>query len=788
LIILAAALLAYGQLYYWIWTETEPVVWEVKSYSYPYLLEKAWTGSGEPFQMWANLYAFVVSALTPKGGLVEGYYKRAVALIQIPEIDPERDLHWYIPYPYVGYSDPLGVFYQVTVPIKVGKAPILNKSNLVPFYGVELVEMQFKPMIRELQQPKKVWAVWDVMQKTGSYLMWINLVIYIQRNGSSLCVFGGDGNPFYAPEARFRVPWTCVDYRVEPGLHNVTAVALKRSVELYFDGKLVFAVLLKGGNLTERPLIDRTPKLQVDDEPWIWVGPTWNTLSLRIYASFNLVSVPLRSLGNVTLLVGNGTVALPRYIYVVSARDGDFDGFWLRTSPPPFVSNAERQYRFKEWYFEVSDRYVVYFNETPVELPRGAVVGAGCNLTDGALVPLKPRGLNATYFAVLGSGRVYCPWYRVAVELPNGTSVELKARPGEVVRVDLPPVVELLNETRFVNPSPVVVKVNYSDVRLSAPYAHREYPVRVYTPLGVEEVWVKRGEVFRYPGGEYDLGNGTKVNASPISVNVTGPTWLKPSYVRYYRVEVATPLGTSAQWLVEGYYFRYDPPPIVDLGNGTALRSPNGTCAFHVDGPKRCVIAYRERLYWVSVNAPFNKTEGWALEGSVVRLPEVFDMGNGTRWVGPGFYAVVNRPINVTMTYKRQYYVEVAGVVELRGWADGDSQIRLNETVVGGIKYVPEVPFIEVRGPVSIRPNYTAYYYAQFSDALGLPNPWASVELCGRRFAADEAGRAYAVVETDSLCEVRTEAPSLGPYSLAIIGAVAAVAVAVAARRLKKRK
>jgi len=130
----------------------------------------------------------------------------------------------------------------------------------------------------------------------------------------------------------------------------------------------------------------------------------------------------------------------------------------------------------------------------------------------------------------------------------------------------------------------------------------------------------------------------------------------------------------------------------------------------------------------------------------------------------------------------------LSGVAEWRGWADEGSQIRLNETVVGGVRYVPTQPYIEVRGPTSFKPRYTAYYYAQFSDALGLPNPWASVELCGRRFAADGAGGVYAVADTDSPCEVRAESPPLGPYSLAVIGVITAAAAAVAVARLRKRK
>jgi hypothetical protein len=103
------------------------------------------------------------------------------------------------------------------------------------------------------------------------------------------------------------------------------------------------------------------------------------------------------------------------------------------------------------------------------------------------------------------------------------------------------------------------------------------------------------------------------------------------------------------------------------------------------------------------------------------------------------------------------------------------------------VRYTPSVPYVEVRGPAAVKVNYTASLYREFRDALGLPNPTASVELCGRRFTADAAGRLYATVETDRECQPKFEAWPLSPYTLAILAAAVAVAaIATAAKRARK--
>jgi len=518
------------------------------------------------------------------------------------------------------------------------------------------------------------------------------------------------------------------------------------------------------------------------------VSPPWVPVGGHPRFKLNFTGAVSVRAGGVVLTVPNGTFFAP-------GRSCTASGRVYRVLGDSFVALGDGALMCREWRVEVErpDGSAAVFyapNGTAFEyVPPPLDLGNGTwlvNATPIRLVATGPARVKASYggrehlIVFEGSAKECltqgCMWYR----LHNFTEA-VWAPVGRLVAVEKYAV--LHNGTRLVARATAV-----ADGPKKVPLAiSREYRVAVAAPNGTAELWWPEGRPLAIRPYALEHNNGTRVEVLGFNTTVTGPIVVQLNYTVYYWVSLTTPFNKTEGWVKRGAFVNVTLPTFVDLGNKTALRSPNGTCAFVVDAPKRCVVTYRERLYWVSVQTPFNRTVGWAPEGSVVRLPEVFDMGNGTRWVGPGFYAVVNRPINVTMTYKRQYYVEVSGVVEWRGWADEGSSIRLNETVIGGVKYVPQVQTIEVRGPVSAKPRYAAYYYAQFSDALGLPNPWASVELCGRRFAADYSGAVSAVAETDERCGVRAEAPPLGPYSLAIIGAVAAVAVAVAARRLKKR-
>jgi len=747
----------------------------------------------------------------------EYWFKRATAIFNYTRAPTRADweiLKWSmqasLSFEEIDRRWGLGIKYGLTSVIVFGSGPLVNWSRV--FYkgyddwrGVYVYWWK-EPHATADMQTVSIWFRWGV-NKT-------ELCIRVRRLQTERT--NGKWEVYHD---------RCINWERPPV--NFTVVARGNSYYVYADGQLLY----KGSG---------------PGEAWLYAGPisVWGAYSGVISAFVDTEYPTLWKTGEpikAWLFVGNDTLKLPDYAYpyvgggYLAARVSPSSDGSTVVSPPYWRYGEQRV-----WLYNFTGAVAVRVGSEVYRLPNGTLLTPGRSCTATGRIY---RALGDAFVA-LGDGTVDCREWRVVVERPDG-SEDVFYLPNGTAFEHTPPPLDLGNGTRLVNATPIRLIVT-SPVRVRVSYGGKEYLVRLITPLGVEEEWVRAGGAVEY-GRVAEFGNGTRLVVGPISIvvdkpmdvvvpwrreyrvtvashNGTSVLWqpegsvlvIKPhdinygngtrvavggliltvampvtvrlNYEVYYWISITTPFNKTEGWVKRGAFINVTLPQFVDLGNGTALRNPNGTCVFRVDGPRRCAIVYRERLYWVSVHAPFNRTEGWASEGSVVRLPEVFDMGNGTRWVGPGFYAVVNRPVNITLAYRRQYYVEVAGVVEWRGWKDEGSQVFINETAVGGVKYIPQMQTVEVRGPASVRPRYTAYYYAQFSDALGLPNPWASVELCGQRFAADEAGRVYSRVETDSLCEVRAEAPPLGPYSLAVIGAVAAAATAVAVRRLKKRK
>jgi len=779
------ATLAFAQLYTWFAVYKYPfVAVDVETDSY-------WDGriayrvidplDGREFALWDPTYIVSASVLAPNDTLVERCYSTATALVEVEPLNILRDVAWYRVAPFgPEYKEDLKMVWGLRVILQVGPTPNFSVLRLWPMnllpYEAKVDVKRWEVVFRDREWTKKTRYIYIAV----GYVIDENSEPHV---GISVWEYMPDCDCLLYPLHRERIP-------VKGRFFNFTVATYDWGAAVYVNGTPVLWIKTRvKAPPTTAKILDYFEGL--NERPWICVGRVfgfgWGSPA-SAYISYGTaynVGVPLKYAGRVALFVGNGTLGPPRLVYAV----GRYDGVWLYADPPLRRPSPEWQPRPKTAYLE-NPVVKVWLNETAVEVVNGTILSPmSCQTAAaGRIAPAALIGVPAAgYYAALGPGRLYCRTYRVAVLLPNGTRLAFEAEANSTFTWRPPPVLDLGNGTRLVEPQPVAVKVNYSDASVDVRYGAREYLVRFKTPLGVVEEWAREGTNATYPGADVDLGNETRLVVYPMSIPAYWPTTASPSYDVYYRVVVEMPFNKTEAWAKKGAQFEYSPPQFADLGNETALRSPNGTCAFYVDGPKRCAIAYRERLYWVSIRTPFNKTEGWALEGSVVRLPEVFDMGNGTRWVGPGFYAVVDKPINATLAYRRQYYVELSGVVEWRGWKDEGSSIRLNETVVGDVKYVPQTAFIEVKEPTSLKPRYTAYYYAQFKDALGLPNPWASVELCNQRFAADEAGRVYARVETDSLCEVRAVAPPLGPYSLAIIGALATVATVVAARRLRKK-
>jgi hypothetical protein len=133
---------------------------------------------------------------------------------------------------------------------------------------------------------------------------------------------------------------------------------------------------------------------------------------------------------------------------------------------------------------------------------------------------------------------------------------------------------------------------------------------------------------------------------------------------------------------------------------------------------------------------------------------------------------------------KRQHYVTIAGVVEWEGWADAGSLIRLNATVVGGVECTP-AEVVTVTSPGIYRPMFYAVYRTAARDALGVPNPLATVKLCNATAQAGLDGSAVVTAYTRELCQPTIEASPISPYTAAGAAAVA-TAAALALKRRKK--
>jgi hypothetical protein len=328
---------------------------------------------------------------------------------------------------------------------------------------------------------------------------------------------------------------------------------------------------------------------------------------------------------------------------------------------------------------------------------------------------------------------------------------------------------------------PKTVRVNYSRVF---------YLVRVVTPLGVNETWAPRGAAAGAPA-VISLGNGTSwVAEGPASAAAERPLVLAPRYKRQYLVRLEAPVNSTEVWVDAGSGYAVGLPDPWDLPNGTRFADLliNGTAQrnFRVDKPMTLRAQYAKVYYWAVVETPVNKTAGWMPKGAVLKFPDVVDFGNGTRLIKPSVREVpVEGPVALKVEYaKRQYYVKIEGVNKWEGWVDAGAVVRLNSTVVGGVEYTP-AEVVTASNPGVYRPLFYAVYRTVARDVLGVPNPLATVKLCGAAAQAGLDGSAVVAAYTRELCQPTVEAFPISPYTAA---AAAAVATAVALALKKRRK
>jgi hypothetical protein len=268
-----------------------------------------------------------------------------------------------------------------------------------------------------------------------------------------------------------------------------------------------------------------------------------------------------------------------------------------------------------------------------------------------------------------------------------------------------------------------------------------------------------------------------------------GPLVLAPRYKRQYLVKLEAPVNSTEVWVDEGSGFAVGLPDPWDLPNGTRFAGllVNGTAQreFRVDKPMTLRAQYAEVYYWTAVETPVNKTAGWMPKGAVLKFPDIINFGNGTRLIKPSVReVVVEGPVVLKVEYaKRQYYVAILGVEEWEGWVDAGAVVRLNATVVGGVEYTP-AEVVTAWNPGVYRPLFYAVYKTAVRDALGVPNPLATVKLCDATASPLPDGSAVVAAYTRELCQPTVEAFPISPYT----AAGAATAATVTALALKRRK
>jgi hypothetical protein len=502
------------------------------------------------------------------------------------------------------------------------------------------------------------------------------------------------------------------------------------------------------------------------------------------YVDLNYPGVVLRPLGSALLLIGNDTVMTPPR-YVLKEKGGNVD-----TQAKVELTHDHGVTVLPGRTYDNSTVYAwpvvpVKIHGRTTELPYRALVNAARLCPGGAVVSGQHRWVGG-WAEVRGPTSMHCTEYPVELLLPNGTSLSVRA-PFNKTFVWTPPPIVYPNGTKletepvkvFVD-EPKTVRVNYSRVF---------YLVRVVTPLGVNETWAPRGAAAGAPA-VISLGNGTSwVAEGPASAVAERPLVLAPRYKRQYLVRLEAPVNSTEVWVDAGSGYAVGLPDPWDLPNGTRFAGLliNGTSAreFRVDKPLTLRAQYAEVYYWAVVETPMNKTAGWMPKGAVLKFPDIINFGNGTRLIKPSVKEVaVDRPVALKVEYaKRQHYVKIVGVEEWEGWADAGAVVRLNATVVGGVEYTPAEVVITTN-PGVYRPLFYAVYRTAVRDALGVPNPLATVRLCNATAQAGLDGSAVVAAYTRELCQPAVETPPISPYTAAGAAAVATAA----ALALKKRK
>ena len=430
---------------------------------------------------------------------------------------------------------------------------------------------------------------------------------------------------------------------------NITLWARRSGVEIYVDGRLFEKLPITGVFYTGPYSVDMlltaqayVHTLHADAELLDTIG------SLRLLIGNETVMAPPRYLlkGGITGSIGFVETREPtlRVDDLIASSTYDWD-LGLTVGPPTEVHRLEYWKGPARVVKEVRGSLGFKVLESPVvsvkihgravELPYKTLVNVSRLCPQGAVVSGRYRQVGG-WVEVLGPVSIHCAKYPVSFVLPNGTVVEVEAEHNTTL-VWIPPPVVYGNGTRL-EADPVSVFVD-GPRTVAVNYSRVYYWVEVAGFNETKRFWALRGSELRLPEA-VDFGNGTRlVAAGGTSAVVERPLVLKPKYVRQHLARLIAPVNSTEAWAEEGAVFRVELADPWEPGNGTLFKTllVNGTAArvFAVEKPLTLVAEYGEVYYWVEAESSVNTTRGWLPRGAVLRFPAAFDFGNGTRLVGP---------------------------------------------------------------------------------------------------------------------------------------------------------
>ena len=255
-------------------------------------------------------------------------------------------------------------------------------------------------------------------------------------------------------------------------------------------------------------------------------------------------------------------------------------------------------------------------------------------------------------------------------------------------------------------------------------------------------------------GGWYDAGTRIVVPAQIVhsggtryviyaesNCTVTSPSTISPPYYTQYYVEVNEEVPAEIDGvnvtLASGWYNASTTIVVFNFyyfNDTVRLAIRSNVSQVTLSGPTVIDIFAANYQYYVTVALPNGTLSGWYSAGSTITLPTTIYNGSLERYViNQSGELVVDRPINMTALYVRQFYVLIEmpnGTIE--GWYDAGSSIKLPSVIYNGTaeRYViNQSDTLTVSSPISEAPSYVKQFLVTVNGASSWYNAGSTIRL-----------------------------------------------------------